>query len=298
MTGLSAAWWLAREGVDVLVIEKGIVGWEASGRNGGGCTHYQSPLFAEEQRLWPQMDELLGYPTEYRRERVIMALTEAQLAQYQDHGNICARMGYHYETLDAKQTRELVPLAGDNVVGAVHYHFGGQANPQRTVQAYAWALQDKGGRILQHTAVSGIVTSGGKVVGVETSLGRFDCDHLVLAAGPQTGALLETIGIYLPVAPARAEMIVTEPLPLMKIAASMATGSMAARRCAAISPMAAVRMNGRKRHQPSVVSAPRPPRSCCRTCPSGSWSCSRRPPMCASSAAGPASSRTRRTAAR
>jgi sarcosine oxidase subunit beta len=217
VTGLSAAWWLARDGVDVLVIEKGIVGWEASGRNGGGCTHYQSPLFHEEQRLWPQMDELLGYPTEYRRERVIMALTDAQLAQYQDHGDICAGMGYQYEKLDAKQTRELVPLAGDNVVGAVHYHFGGQANPQRTVQAYAWALQDKGGRILQHTAVSGIITVGGRVVGVETSLGRFDCEHLVLAAGPQTGALLETIGIYLPVAPARAEMIVTEPLPLMKI---------------------------------------------------------------------------------
>jgi sarcosine oxidase subunit beta len=217
VTGLSAAWWLARDGVDVLVIEKGIVGWEASGRNGGGCTHYQSPLFAEEQRLWPQMDELLGYPTEYRRERVIMALTDAQLAQYKDHGDICARMGYQYETLDAKQTRELVPLAGDNVVGAVHYHFGGQANPQRTVQAYAWALQDKGGRILQHTSVSSIITEGGKVVGVETSLGRFDCDHLVLAAGPQTGALLAGIGIYLPVAPARAEMIVTEPLPLMRI---------------------------------------------------------------------------------
>jgi sarcosine oxidase, subunit beta len=217
VTGLSAAWWLARGGVDVLVIEKGIVGWEASGRNGGGCTHYQSPLFAEEQRLWPQMDELLGYPTEYRRERVIMALTEAQLTQYKDHGDICADMGYQYETLDAKQTRELVPLAGENVVGAVHYHFGGQANPQRTVQAYAWALQDKGGRILQHTAVSSILTQGGRVTGVETSLGRFDCDHLVLAAGPQTGALLDTIGIYLPVAPARAEMIVTEPLPLMKI---------------------------------------------------------------------------------
>ena len=217
VTGLSAAWWLARDGVDVLVIEKGIVGWEASGRNGGGCTHYQSPLFDEEQRLWPQMDELLGYPTEYRRERVIMALTDAQLAQYKDHGDICAAMGYHYKTLDTKQTRELVPFAGDNVVGAVHYHFGGQANPQRTVQAYAWALQDKGGRILQHTAVSAIVTEGGRVTGVETSLGRFDCDHLVLAAGPQTGVLLETIGIYLPVAPARAEMIVTEPLPLMKI---------------------------------------------------------------------------------
>jgi sarcosine oxidase, subunit beta len=39
VTGLSAGWWLARAGVDVLVLERGIVGWEASGRNGGGATH-------------------------------------------------------------------------------------------------------------------------------------------------------------------------------------------------------------------------------------------------------------------
>ena len=44
VTGLSSAWWLARSGVDVLVLEAGIVGWEASGRNGGGATHVYSPL--------------------------------------------------------------------------------------------------------------------------------------------------------------------------------------------------------------------------------------------------------------
>ena len=30
VTGLSAAWWLKRSGVHVLVIDKGVVGWEAS----------------------------------------------------------------------------------------------------------------------------------------------------------------------------------------------------------------------------------------------------------------------------
>jgi sarcosine oxidase subunit beta len=44
-------------------------------------------------------------------------------------------------------------------VGGVHLHYGGQANPQRTVQAYAWALQDLGGRILQHTPVSSTSSS-------------------------------------------------------------------------------------------------------------------------------------------
>ena len=52
VTGLSAGWWLAREDVDVLVLEKGELNAEASGRNGGGCSHHHSPLFAEEQRLW------------------------------------------------------------------------------------------------------------------------------------------------------------------------------------------------------------------------------------------------------
>jgi glycine/D-amino acid oxidase-like deaminating enzyme len=35
VTGLSSGFWLTRAGLDVVVVENGIVGWEASGRNGG-----------------------------------------------------------------------------------------------------------------------------------------------------------------------------------------------------------------------------------------------------------------------
>jgi sarcosine oxidase subunit beta len=217
VTGLSAAWWLARSGVSVLVLDKGIVGWEASGRNGGGASHYHSPLFHEEQRLWPQMDELLGYSTEYRRERIIVALTQAQLDHYRYMASMHRSFGYRVDDLDAQQVREAVPLAGDNALGGIHVYFGGHANPQRTVQAYAWALQDLGGRILQHCPVTEIVTEGGRVTGVRTSRGDFGCDHLVVAAGPQTDKLMAPLGIDVPLAPARAEMIVTEPTPLMTI---------------------------------------------------------------------------------
>ena len=217
VTGLSAAWWLARSGVRVLVLDKGIVGWEASGRNGGGASHYHSPLFHEEQRLWPQMDELLGYSTEYRRERVIVALTEAQLAHYRYMASMHRALGYPVDDLDAQDVRKAVPLAGDNALGGIHVHFGGHANPQRTVQAYAWALQDLGGRILQHTPATQIRVEGGRAVEVLTPRGSFGCDSLVVAAGPQSGMLLAPLGIDLPLAPARAEMIITEPAPLMAI---------------------------------------------------------------------------------
>jgi len=214
VTGLSAAWWLRRSGVDVLVIDKGIVGWEASGRNGGGCTHHQSPLFAEEQRLWPMMDELLGYPTEFQPRRLRIALTERQVETMKRGVDNTRAQGFPAEWVDAAQVREMAPLSGDNAGGA-YFTCGGHANPQRTVQAYAWAFRDLGGRILQNVAATGFKLAGGKVKAVETDAGDYGCDHIVVAAGPQTGVLTAMLGAEVPVAPARAEMIVTEPLPLM-----------------------------------------------------------------------------------
>jgi len=217
VTGLSAAWWLATSGIDVLVLDKGVVGWEASGRNGGGASHYHSPLFHEEQRLWPQMDALLGYPTEYQRERVIFALTQSDLAAYRGMAAEGRRLGYAVSDLDPQQVRELVPMASEANLGGVHLHYGGHANPQRTVQAYAWALQDLGGRIAQHTPVIDIVEEGGQVTAVETPAGRIGCEALVIAAGPGTAFLLAKVGVRLPLGFGRAEMIVTEPAPLMRI---------------------------------------------------------------------------------
>jgi sarcosine oxidase subunit beta len=216
VTGLSAAWWLARAGTDVLVVDKGIVGWEASGRNGGGASHHFSPLFAEEQRLWPQMDELLGYPTEFQRGRIRIALDEAQFLH---HGRAIAnasRQGFRSETLDRAALASLVPLVGDNAFGGYLTQWGGHANPQRTVQAYAWALQDHGGRLLQHTGVTGITVAGGRVSGIRTRDGELGCDRLVIAAGPQTAHLAAMLGVDLPLAIARAEIVVTEPLPLLR----------------------------------------------------------------------------------
>ena len=217
VTGLSAGWWLARSGVKVTVLDKFIVGWEASGRNGGGASHYSSPLFDEEQRLWPQMDDLLGYPTEHQKERILIAMTERQWEQYRFVAARHQRLNHPVEVLDVKQVQEMVPLAGDNCFGGVHYKFGGHANPQRSVQAYAWALQDLGGKIHQHSPVTGFETAGGKVTAVKTANATYGCDAVVVAAGPQIPLLMAQLGIDIPLAAARAEMIITEPAPMMPL---------------------------------------------------------------------------------
>jgi sarcosine oxidase subunit beta len=215
VTGLSTAFWLTRAGHPVTLIEKGIVGWEASGRNGGGCTHPYSPLFREEQRLWPQMDELLGHPTEWRPYRIKVALDEGQMERLRASARIATDQGFRAEELDAKQMREFIPWVADNVHGGMFWHYGGHANPQRTSQGYAWAVERQGGRILQHTTVLGLTLRAGRAVAVQTSAGEIGCDAVLLAAGPHTGALAEQFGVRVPVAPARAEIMVTEPLPLL-----------------------------------------------------------------------------------
>ena len=215
VTGLSTAFWLRKMGHPVTLIEKGIVGWEASGRNGGGCTHPYSPLFREEQRLWPMMDELLGYPTEWRPYRIKVGLDAPQLERFWRATKIATDQGFEAEPLDAKQVREFCPWVGENIAGGIFWKHGGHANPQRTVQAYAWAIQDSGGTILQHTAAHEIVTQGGRAVAVRTSAGEIPCEAVVVAAGPHTARLAETFGVRVPMAPARVEMIVTEPLPLL-----------------------------------------------------------------------------------
>ncbi len=216
-TGLSAAWWLVRDGVDVVVIERGLVGFEASGRNGGGGSHHFSPLFREEQRLWPQMDALLGYPTEFQPDRIRIAFDSRQMALYGQTVRNAERRGYASDLLDARQVQDAVPLTGNDAVGGYHYRFGGHANPHCTVQAYAWSAQDHGARILQRTAVQGFRHAGGRVSAVLTDRGEIACGTLVLAAGPGIGGLAALLGLHVPMASARAEMIVTEPLPLMPL---------------------------------------------------------------------------------
>ena len=72
VSGLSSAYFLAKAGRDVVVVDKGIVGGEASGRNGGMVSERVDeplliPMAAEALEIWATLDDELGYPTEFVR---------------------------------------------------------------------------------------------------------------------------------------------------------------------------------------------------------------------------------------
>ena len=220
VSGLSTAWWLTRAGVDTIVVDKGVVGWEASGRNGGIVSHrgYDPPvvpLAAESLRLWPTMDDELGYPTEFRTGLIKVVLNEQELEETREAVADMRLRGIDCQMIDAQAIKELVPLVSEKALGGSFSKTAGHANPQRSVQAFAWAIQDHGGRIYQHAQVVDFQVTGDKVTAVETTRGTIAADFVVCASGPQTGQLAEKAGAFVPVAPGRVEIIVTAPLEPM-----------------------------------------------------------------------------------
>ena len=225
VSGLSSAYFLARAGKDVVVVEKGTVGGEASGRSGGMISERVDeppliPLAVESLRLWPTLDDELGYPTEFTHQgRLQVAVMEEEMGDIISERDQAQRRGITVDLLDTSEIRDMIPWISDRTLGGTFFPNGGHANPQRSVQAFAWAFQDMGGMLYQNTAVTGMRVVDGRVSSVETTAGAIEADVVVSAAGPQTGLLAEMVGVHVPVAPARVEMLATAPLePLFDIA--------------------------------------------------------------------------------
>ena len=119
VSGLSSAWFLARAGKDVVVIEKGTVGSEASGRNGGMISERVDeppliPMALESLNLWPTLDDELGYPIEFIQEgRLQVAVTEAEMGELLSERDVALRHGISVKVVDPAEIRDMVPGISD-----------------------------------------------------------------------------------------------------------------------------------------------------------------------------------------
>ena len=125
VSGLSSAWFLARAGKDVVVVEKGVVGGEASGRNGGMISERVDeppliPLGVESVRLWETLDDELGYPTEFTQQgRVQVAVSEEEMGDLfaeRDHG---LRHGVDVGLIDPSEIRDMIPGISEKILGGM-----------------------------------------------------------------------------------------------------------------------------------------------------------------------------------
>jgi sarcosine oxidase subunit beta len=223
IAGSSTAYRLAEKGHSVIVLEKGRVGEEASGRNAGGVRQTgrdpaELPLAMESIKLWADMQDELDCNVGYRRGgNLYYAHNEAKLAYMRTVVAREKKIGMDTEMLSPEETRKLTPILSEEVdlYGAKHCPSDGTANPLLVVKAICRTARRKGVRIHQYTPVRQLKTAKGRVTAAVTDDGVFEGEIFVNAAGPWSKELCNLIGLDFPLTFVNDQTIVTEPLPMM-----------------------------------------------------------------------------------
>ena len=220
VVGASLAYFLAREGRDVALIDKGDMGGEASSANGAWAwTATRRPgidiRLARHSIEWIQtLGRELERDIEYRRDGGLLVITdENQVAPVQDHVRQRAKDGYPLEMLDAKQARELEPLLSESILGAAYSATSGWLNPIALVVGLAQGAKNLGAKICYHTKLLDIGIKSGRVTSAKTDKGEIHTSVLVNAAGSWAGQVGQLAGLSVPVSPYQMQMVVTEQLP-------------------------------------------------------------------------------------
>ncbi len=228
LTGLWTAFYLAEAdpGLRIIVVERDVVGFGASGRNGGWC----SALFAvSEERLdhvagagaGAAMRRAMQATVEevgrvVRSERidcdfarggtVVVARTAAQLQRARDEVAAARRRGMDEDDLRMLSAAEASGMVGaTGILGATYTPHCAAVDPARLVRGLAQAVERRGVAIYEQTEARAIRPGA-----VETTGGTLRAPVVIRATEGYTRDLR---GEARTLAPVYSLMIATEPLP-------------------------------------------------------------------------------------
>ena len=220
IVGISTALFLARRGVSVAVLEKGLIAAEQSGRNWGWCRQQnrdlrEMPLMQQSMDLWRNLGDELGLDTSYRETGLIyVTRDESELAAWSNWISSTRGMDVGSRVLSAAEARALTPgNSRSDWIGGVHSARDGRAEPAVATSRLATAARQAGATLHQACAVRGLDITGGRVSGVVTEHGRIAASSVLCAGGAWASMLCRRHGIDLPQAGIRSTIFVTEPGP-------------------------------------------------------------------------------------
>lgn len=218
IAGVTTALYLAREGLSVVLCEKGLVAAEQSSRNWGwvraqGRDEAEIPVMLTARRLWQGLAQDLGDVLGLTTCGVsYLARDEATLARYGEWLTVAQRHGLDSRILDrADLARALPHKAG--WAGALQTPSDMRAEPATAVPAMARLAASEGVAIREHCAVRAVETQAGRICGVVTEDGPVRAERVLLAGGAWSGLFAANAGLHLPQLSVRATVAATEPLP-------------------------------------------------------------------------------------
>jgi sarcosine oxidase, subunit beta len=211
--GLSTAYHLATvHGItNVAVIEADYIGSGNSGRNTTIIrSNYGIPesirFYQRSFEKYQTLEEETGCQIMHQAKGLMWLVhTESGLRQERSRVMMNQALGVHTVMIDDQEAKELcsqLDLSGGGrypVRGGSYQVEGATARHDRVVWAYAQGAMREGVHVLQHTAVTGITTSGGRVTGVDTTKGHISAGIVMSAVGGNVTQICNMAGVRIPI---------------------------------------------------------------------------------------------------
>ncbi|MDK1491744.1 FAD-binding oxidoreductase [Sinorhizobium sp. 7-81] len=217
IVGVFAAYYLARRGWKVALVEKGRIGAEQSSRNWGWCRQQnrdarELPMATKSLELWERFAAESGEDTGFRRCGLFyLSNNEEELAGWARWGDFARTIGVTTHMLDSAQATERGRATGKPWKGGVFSPTDGTADPASAAPAVARAILKLGGTVHQSCAARGIETEGGRLSGVVTEHGTIRTTTAILAGGAWASSFCRQLGIQFPQAAIRSSILAVSP---------------------------------------------------------------------------------------
>lgn len=206
--------------MDVTLLERRTLGYGASGRNPGWIwLHCRTAGFALDisragRAMFPDLLRELPGGFEFRPSGGLMYFTTPeQGAVFEEFVDVRRADGLDITLIDGAEVRRLVPPIREDVLGGSYCSEDAQMVTSTFVEALARGARADGAVIREGVTVDRLALDGDRVVGVETDVGRFEADAVVVAMGAWSTALLSDAGVDVPIGGERLQVMSTTPQP-------------------------------------------------------------------------------------
>lgn len=216
--GTCAAYFLARRGLSVALVEKGYLGCEQSSRTWGWCRKQnrdrrEMPLAMLSMDRWDSFTGEIGQDVGFRRTGLIYATdNEAELAAWASWRPVAEEFEVETYMLTAAQAAGHIPESRRKWIGGLHSVADGRGAPEIAVPVIAEGARALGATIHQNCAARGLDITNGRVSGVVTEKGLIRCDAVICAGGAWTSRFVRPHGVVFPQASVRQTALRTRPM--------------------------------------------------------------------------------------
>ena len=220
------AYYLAKEGREVALVERRSLASEASGANGGGSGGYGAGRHVDLEKyrfsqirelgrqLYSNLSDELGLDIEYRHSGGLTLIRPQELEVFQKIFDTYIHAGLNVEFLSPPEARRIEPELKGDIGGAVFAHDRVHINPFFIVHGYGEVAQERYNvKIYTNTEATGIRLSKGKVEAVETDRGIILTEIVINAAGAWASQIGAMAGCSVPIIPRRGQVFVTQTVP-------------------------------------------------------------------------------------